>query len=168
MDGKLSDTISKDRKWTVRRLRRRARSSRLPKNQVTEKEKLNNEEKEKDSTSEGDNPEANSQSSDNGKVNVISDSSLLVECGLMPPSSSNTGPSTEPTVKETQKTPVKNENIVNAEKMLFGFSLGKHHVSNIELDSDQESTDGEEESIQKCEVPERLTPDWLLWYVLKY
>lgn len=167
MDGKLSDTISEDKKWTVRRLRRRARSSRLPKHQVTEKEQLNMEEKEKDSTSEGDNAEANSQSSDNGKVKLISDSSLLVECGLMPPNSTTTCSSTEPIVQEMHKTPVKNENIVNAEKMLFGFSLGKHHVSNIELDSDQESTDGEEESIEKCEVPERLTPDWLLWYVLK-
>ena len=168
MDGKLSDTISKDKKWTVRRLRRRARSSRLPKHPVTEKEQLNKEEKEKDSTSEGDDAEANSQSSDNGKVNVISDSSLLVECGLMPPNSTSASSSTEPIVQETQKTPCHDENIVNAEKMLFGFSLGKHHVSNIELDSDQESTDGEEESIKKCEVAERLTPDWLLWYVFKF
>ena len=164
MDGKLSDTISKDKKWTVRRLRRRARSTRLPKNQVTEKEKLNKEEKEKDSTSEGDNVGTNSPTSDCRKVNVISDSSLLAECGLLPANSSaNTTANNEPIVKEEPKTPVKNENIVNAEKMLFGFSLGKHHVSNIELDSDQESTDGEEESIQKSEVPERLTPDWLLW-----
>ena len=65
--------------------------------------------------------------------------------------------------KDATNAPVKNENIVNAEKMLFGFSLGKHHVSNIELDSDQESTDGEEESVLKGEIPERLTPDWLLW-----
>ena len=35
---------------------------------------------------------------------------------------------------------------INAEKILFGSTLGKHHVANIELDSDQESTDGEQEN----------------------
>ena len=164
MDGKLSESISRDKKWTVRRLRRRARSSRIVKHQMTEKEKLDKEEKDKDTSSKSKDADSDGDdSSDNsGKVNVMSDSSLLAECGLLP-STSNTSKSNEAAVTETPKTPVKNENVVNAEKMLFGFSLGKHHVSNIELDSDQESTDGEEELTQKGEIPDRLTPDWLLW-----
>ena len=162
MDGKLSDSISKDKKWTVRRLRRRARTSRISKPCVTEKEKLNNEQKETDTATESEHPSVDVQVCDNDKVNVMSENSLLEECGLLPQSSTSST-NTHMAVKERPKTPIKNENIVNAEKMLFGFSLGKHHVANIELDSDQESTDGEEESIGKFEAPERLTPDWLLW-----
>ena len=164
MDGKLCESISTDKKWTVRRLRRRARSSSLIKHQMTEKEKLDKEEKDKDTSSKtkGTESDGDESSDSSNKVNVMSDSSLLVECGFLP-STSNTGPSNEAVITETPKTPVKNETVINAEKMLFGFSLGKHHVSNIELDSDQESTDGEEESVQKGEIRERLTPDWLLW-----
>merc|ERR1712110_1028157 len=56
MDGKLNESISRDKKWTVRRLRRRARSSRAGKSKITAKEKLHSEEKEKD-TCENENAE---------------------------------------------------------------------------------------------------------------
>ena len=39
---------------------------------------------------------------------------------------------------------------MNAETVLFGGSLEKHHVASIQLDSDQESTDGEETSSWVC------------------
>ncbi len=60
---------------------------------------------------------------------------------------------------------------VNAEEILFGASLGKHHVASIELDSDQESTDGEKEvedssdhhSLAEESLLQRLTPDHLLY-----
>ena len=161
MDGKLNESISKDKKWTVRRLRRRARSSRAGKSKITAKEKLHSEEKEKD-TCEKENAEPDLPSDNTSKVNVIGENSLLAECGLLPQNRLS-GNASERDIIETPKTSVKNENVVNAEKMLFGYSLGKHHVSNIELDSDQESTDGEEESVLAAEVPDRLTPDWLLW-----
>ena len=161
MDGKLNESISKDKKWTVRRLRRRARSSRAGKSKITAKEKLHSEEKEKD-TCEKETAEPGLQTNNTSKVNVISENSLLAECGLLPQNRLS-GNASEHDIIETPKTSVKNENVVNAEKMLFGYSLGKHHVSNIELDSDQESTDGEEESVLAAEVPDRLTPDWLLW-----
>ncbi len=65
---------------------------------------------------------------------------------------------------------------VNAEEILFGGTLGKHHVScSVELDSDQESTDGEtevgEEDLRRSEVHTgegesdilELTPNSLLY-----
>ena len=145
----------------MRRLRRRARTSRTAK-KGSDKEKLDKEEKDKDTAVESSDLKDIPSVTDSGKINIVSEEGLLAECGLLPKSSQ----ATETVVTGAEaisRTPVKNENIVNAEKMLFGFSLGKHHVSNIELDSDQESTDGEEESVLKGEIPERLTPDWLLW-----
>ena len=145
----------------MRRLRRRARTSRTAK-KGSDKEKLDKEEKDKDTAVESIDLKDIPSVTDSGKINIVSEEGLLAECGLLPKSSE----ATETVVTGAEaisRTPVKNENIVNAEKMLFGFSLGKHHVSNIELDSDQESTDGEEESVLKGEIPERLTPDWLLW-----
>ena len=145
----------------MRRLRRRARTSRTAK-KGSDKEKLDKEEKDKDTVAESSDLKDIPSVTDSGKINIVSEGGLLAECGLLPESSE----ATETVVTGAEaisRTPVKNENIVNAEKMLFGFSLGKHHVSNIELDSDQESTDGEEESVLKGEIPERLTPDWLLW-----
>ena len=145
----------------MRRLRRRARTSRTAK-KGSDKEKLDKEEKDKDTAVESSDLKDIPSVTDSGKINIVSEEGLLAECGLLPKSSG----ATETVVTGAEaisRTPVKNENIVNAEKMLFGFSLGKHHVSNIELDSDQESTDGEEESVLKGEIPERLTPDWLLW-----
>merc|ERR1712142_219176 len=60
-------------------------------------------------------------------------------------------------------------NVVNAEKLLFGRSLEKDHVANIELDCDQESTDGEDDAAiingggANEESATHLTPDWLLY-----
>lgn len=51
---------------------------------------------------------------------------------------------------------------VNAEKLLFGCSLGKHHVSNIDFDSDQESTDGEDDHPADPDHEDHLSPNWLL------
>ena len=57
--------------------------------------------------------------------------------------------------------------IMNAEVCLFGGSLGKHHVASVELDSDQESTDGEEEGTGAWVPPSDpltlLNPDMLLF-----
>ncbi len=66
---------------------------------------------------------------------------------------------------------------VNAEEILFGHTLGKHHVASIQLDSDQESTDGEdqvgEEQLLDLSAEQgdnragddlsKLTPDSLLY-----
>ena len=57
--------------------------------------------------------------------------------------------------------------IMNAEVCLFGGSLGKHHVASVELDSDQESTDGEDEGAGAWVPPSDpltlLNPDMLLF-----
>ena len=57
--------------------------------------------------------------------------------------------------------------VLNAEVCLFGGSLGKHHVASIELDSDQESTDGEREDREAWIPPSDplslLNPDMLLF-----
>ena len=55
--------------------------------------------------------------------------------------------------------------VLNAEVCLFGGSLGKHHVASLELDSDQESTDGEgEESWAPPTDPlQLLNPNMLLY-----
>ena len=48
---------------------------------------------------------------------------------------------------------------------LFGGSLGKHHVTSMELDSDQESTDGEGEMswVAPCDRRALLSPELLLF-----
>merc|ERR1719323_1215387 len=57
----------------------------------------------------------------------------------------------------------------NAEEILFGSTLGKHHVSSIELDTDQESTDGEDNGGSEGGDADlllalgKLTPDHLLY-----
>lgn len=71
--------------------------------------------------------------------------------------------------KEEKDEDTSNERRVNAEVILFGGTLGKHHVANIELDSDQESTDGEgdEEAKKTKESADDdlapLTPNHLLF-----
>merc|ERR1712141_474213 len=54
-------------------------------------------------------------------------------------------------------------NVINAEKLVFGGTLTKHHVANIELDSDQESTDGEDEATQNGEPLGELDANRLLF-----
>ena len=48
---------------------------------------------------------------------------------------------------------------------MFGGSLGKHHVTSMELDSDQESTDGEGEMswVAPCDRRALLSPELLLF-----
>merc|ERR1712013_710782 len=55
--------------------------------------------------------------------------------------------------------------VLNAEVCLFGGSLGKHHVASVELDSDQESTDGEGDTTWSPpqDRVDMLTPDMLLY-----
>jgi len=55
--------------------------------------------------------------------------------------------------------------VLNAEVCLFGGSLGKHHVTSMELDSDQESTDGEGEMswVAPCDRRALLSPELLLF-----
>jgi len=96
--GLASGRTAAAKKWTVKRLRRRARTSSLRKAE-SEKERLDEEHKDEDTTRK---------------------------------KSSKKSPSSSPRV--------------NAEEILFGSTLGKHHVANIQLDSDQESTDGEADS----------------------
>lgn len=119
-------------RWTVRRLRRRARtggSSMTKKKQQSAKEKLDKDDKDVDTTAVID-PVPEAAAVDQEKAD---------------PSSPK----------------------INAEEILFGMNLGKHHVANIELDSDQESTDGEEESDSALLSSEillaKLTPHHLLY-----
>merc|ERR1719206_835780 len=55
--------------------------------------------------------------------------------------------------------------VLNTEVCLFGGSLGKHHVASVELDSDQESTDGEGDTTWSPpqDRVDMLTPDMLLY-----
>ena len=114
-------------RWTVRRLRRRARTSSLKRKQSA-KEKLDKDDKDVD-TKAAVEPEQQKEY-------------VVATAGLSSPK-------------------------VNAEEILFGTNLGKHHVANIELDSDQESTDGEEESESSMLSSEillaKLTPHHLLF-----
>ena len=71
-----------------------------------------------------------------------SDSSILEACGL---------------------TVTKTVNVINAEDILFGSTLRKHHLANIELDSDQESTDGEDAALEQGDPIEKLSANMLLF-----
>ena len=106
-EGSLTSSIRDDQKWTVHRLRRRARTSSLRKNDgsQSEKEKLDQDEKDEDTKA---NPKS-AESPDSGP------DSLLAACNQV-------------LVKNDTKT-----DVLNAEQLLFGCSLGKHHVSNIEV-----------------------------------
>ena len=91
--------------WTVRRLRRRARNSSLKKQ--TAKESKDKDEKDEDTSQE--------------LPRDDSESSILEACGL-----TSSGSTT--TVSKTT-----NENVINAEKLVFGGTLSKHHVASIEV-----------------------------------
>lgn len=107
----LKQVTDDDAKWTVRRLRRRTRTSSFRRHQQSAKEARDRDEKDEDTSSLG---------------------------------------------------PVAT-NLVNAEALLFGCTLSKHHVANIQLDSDQESTDGEDEFVQRGETMEKLDANRLLF-----
>ena len=140
----------------VQRLRRRARSR---------KERKDKESKDVDTTIDKSSPKKEDTMDESPDNSVIGN--LVKELDLGAPQSIGNNADLDDKKSEAspKTTPVKNENVVNAEKLLFGFSLGKHHLTSIELDSDQESTDGEEEAMQRGETRDHLTPDWLLWYV---
>jgi len=111
--------------WTVKRLRRRTRKSKIK----TEKgkEAFDKEEKDVDTAAE--------------------EEGSILESVLR---ASTLGPVSK---------------VLNAEVCLFGGSLGKHHVTSMELDSDQESTDGEGEMSWVAPSDRRalLTPELLLY-----
>ena len=92
--------------WTVRRLRRRARNSSLKK-QITAKESKDKDEKDEDTSQL---PQQLPRDD--------SESSILEACGL------TSSGSTAKTI---------NENVINAEKLVFGGTLSKHHVASIEV-----------------------------------
>jgi len=111
--------------WTVKRLRRRTRKSKI---KVEEgKEAFDKEEKDVDTAAE--------------------EEGSILESVLR---ASTLGPVSK---------------VLNAEVCLFGGSLGKHHVTSMELDSDQESTDGEGEMSWVAPSDRRalLTPELLLY-----
>jgi len=122
--------------WTVKRLRRRARSGKSRKCQKeentasSEKEALDKDEKDVDTC-----------------VDDAEESSLLES--VLRASTLSTGASSAPNWSDPSVSPVPSRvmKVLNAEVCLFGGSLGKHHVASVELDSDQESTDGEGETV---------------------
>ena len=134
--------------WTVKRLRRRMRggkSKRADQDKDTEKEALDKDEKDIDTS------------------NDDTDDSSLLESVLKASTLSGTSSSS------WTGSPPALEKIINAEVCLFGGSLGKHHVASVELDSDQESTDGEEEGaggqawVSPSDPLSLLNPDMLLF-----
>ena len=134
--------------WTVKRLRRRMRSG---KTKTCDKKIYNkNSEKEALSKDEKDIDTSNEDTEDSSLLESVLKASTLSE------PSSSTWTEASPSLKK----------ILNAEVCLFGGSLGKHHVASVELDSDQESTDGEEgeETWSPPSDPLRLlNPDMLLY-----
>ena len=143
----LESTMDADA-WTVKKLRRRVRSVKRVKESVREKEGTTSakeafDKDEKDVDTSQDDPE---------------DSSLL-ESVLQASTLSGTSSKSWIESKSSLK------NVLNAEVCLFGGSLGKHHVASVELDSDQESTDGEgEESwIPPSDPLDLLNPNMLLY-----
>jgi len=118
--------------WTVKRLRRRARSGKrkdknvLESNENSCKESLDEDEKDVDTCAD-----------------EAEESSLLESVLKASTLASNTSNTSNQNWQEPKNPFVK---VLNAEVCLFGGSLGKHHVASVELDSDQESTDGEGES----------------------
>jgi len=138
--------------WTVNRLRRRTRVS---KNQIekssstTKKEEEDAEEKDVD-TSECQEPSL---------LESVLSASTLSRNDLPANFSQISGRSAE----DAAENPLKK--VLNAEVVLFGGSLGKHHVASVELDSDQESTDEEGESrwTPTQDLLSSLSPELLLY-----
>jgi len=146
--------------WTVKRLRRRARGGTKGKKNSKDsaketdeeqgKEALDDEEKDVDTTQDQE-PEESS----------------LLESVMR--ASTLAGSGSPPDWEKSDVSPVKimpaKLKVLNAEVCVFGGSLGKHHVASVQLDSDQESTDGEEEDVevQPCDQLSLLTPDFLLY-----
>ena len=65
---------------------------------------------------------------------------------------------------KTPKSGEDDDNVINAESLLFGATLREHHLANVELDSDQESTDGEDVAAVELGDPlEKLSGNLLLF-----
>ena len=105
VNGALSLSIEPDQTWAVHKLRRRTKNGRI---NTTGAEHLGKEHLDID--------EKDNDTKDLSPNEAIPDSdSLMAACGpILAKTSSTNGP-------------------LNAEKLLFGCSLGKHHVSNIEV-----------------------------------
>ena len=144
-----SESMTEADAWTVKRLRRRVRGQKNKKKvkeedgSRSEKEAMDKDEKDIDTSQEDQ-----------------EDSSLL-ESVLK--ASTLSGASSSSWIEATVAPNIKK--VLNAEVCLFGGSLGKHHVASLELDSDQESTDGEgEESWTPPTDPlHLLNPNMLLY-----
>jgi len=141
--------------WTVKRLRRRARSGKRKKAEKqeevvqpsTDKEALDKDEKDVDTCVEE--PEESSLLESVLRASTLASSASAPNWG---------DASVSPVAPRMLK-------VLNAEVCLFGGSLGKHHVASVELDSDQESTDGEGEAtwIPPQDKLDQLSPDMLLY-----
>jgi len=140
--------------WTVKRLRRRARSGKRKKAEKqevalpsTDKEALDKDEKDVDTCVEE--PEESSLLESVLRASTLATSTSAPNWG---------DASVSPVAPRMLK-------ILNAEVCLFGGSLGKHHVASVELDSDQESTDGEGETTwtPPQDRLDQLSPDMLLY-----
>eukprot|EP00092_Neocalanus_flemingeri_P015121 GFUD01016338.1.p1 GENE.GFUD01016338.1~~GFUD01016338.1.p1 ORF type:complete len:839 (-),score=276.93 GFUD01016338.1:342-2858(-) len=140
--------------WTVKRLRRRARSGKSK--------------KEENKHEEADSSGKEALDKDEKDVDTCEDEaeeSSLLESVLR--ASTLASSSSVPNWSDQALSPVQPRmmTVLNAEVCLFGGSLGKHHVASVELDSDQESTDGEGETVWSPphDRLDTLTPDMLLY-----
>jgi len=170
------DEIRKIELWSVRRLRRRARSSKIP----TGKTKKTPPPGGEGVAGVEAGPSGGREEDESLLESVLRASTLSVSSVDARYSDesvklrySEDKEDQEPMEKELR---VKSQ-VLNTEVVLFGGTLEKHHVASVQLDSDQESTDGEE-SIGDDKVPivtarssvgnvtdsiNELTPDLLLY-----
>jgi len=163
--------------WSVNRLRRRARSlnkrkklmastggAAVPEEPMTSKEGQHTDEKDTDTAASGDSLlEA---------VLSIDGTLPRINHPLQPPSHPPPPPPVPGATSTISGDDSADNASVNVENLLFGYSLGKHHRANIELDSDQDSTDGEDEGsshsrcgqdVTKAKSSATLTPHNLLY-----
>jgi len=140
--------------WTVKRLRRRARSGKRKKVEKQKEEAVSSSYKE---TLDKDEKDVDTCAED-------AEESSLLESVMR---ASTLATSSAPTWSDPDLSPVPPRllKVLNAEVCLFGGSLGKHHVASVELDSDQESTDGEGETVWSPPQDrlDMLNPDMLLY-----
>jgi len=140
--------------WTVKRLRRRARSGKRKKVEKEKEEAASSSYKE---TLDQDEKDVDTCAED------AEESSLLESVMRASTLASSSAPNwSDPNLSPVPPRLLK---VLNAEVCLFGGSLGKHHVASVELDSDQESTDGEGETVWSPPQDrlDMLNPDMLLY-----
>merc|ERR1719347_2134779 len=149
-----SREVSDAEAWTVKKLRRRTRGTKKksssPEN-VSLKESLSPDDKDVDAVTEG----------ESSLLESVLRASTLAQGAQASTLHEWTQPETE------ELSPVKDPRlkVLNAEVAVFGGSLGKQHVASVQLDSDQESTDGEsgETKQQTWDHMESFTPELLLY-----